>query len=189
MTAIAKRRQSIQNWQTPRPLFKWLQSFISFTVDAAADATNALLPRFWTMQDDALTRSWAGEVVFFNPPFWDVKSWVKKAVEEAESGNPSVGLMPAAFETEWFRTYAKRGKVVVLSPRLKYDLPTVPRDRFGEPIPVELLPKTNEGPPSASMLVFFEPGQLNAPDADDFHVTLLNIKGLLAGAANEDLER
>lgn len=63
---------------TPASLFDPLHAEHRFTVDAAASPANAKLPRFWTLEDDALSRSWAGERVFCNPPYSDIRAWVEK---------------------------------------------------------------------------------------------------------------
>ena len=65
-----------QCYRTPPEIFKRLHDIFNFTVDAAADAGNALLPRFWT---DALNEDWSPERVFCNPPFAQAKQFLKKA--------------------------------------------------------------------------------------------------------------
>lgn len=59
--------------------FALLHERFRFTIDAAASATNAKLERFWTVEDDALAQSWAGERVWCNPPYSDLESWTAKA--------------------------------------------------------------------------------------------------------------
>lgn len=62
--------------------FAPLHARFHFTIDVAATAENARLPRFWTVEDDALTQSWAGERVWCNPPYSDIETWVRKAWSE-----------------------------------------------------------------------------------------------------------
>jgi hypothetical protein len=47
-----------------------------FTVDACADADNALLPRYWT---NAARKDWRNERVFCNPPFAGLAPIIAKA--------------------------------------------------------------------------------------------------------------
>lgn len=55
-----------------------------FTVDAAASDANARLPRYWTVDDNALSLSWEGERVWCNPPYSQprLRHFVDKAWRE-----------------------------------------------------------------------------------------------------------
>lgn len=64
-----------------------------FTIDAAASAENALLPRFWTRADDALEQSWKGERVWCNPPYSRLSPWVLKAWREMRKGGCEIVIM------------------------------------------------------------------------------------------------
>lgn len=92
-----------QRWRTPRWLFeclgaRWVPG--GFTVDAAADAENALHHRFWTKERSGLLQSWRGERVWCNPPFDAIDPWVYKASQcEAEV---AVLLLPVRTSTEWW---------------------------------------------------------------------------------------
>jgi phage N-6-adenine-methyltransferase len=64
--------------------FAPLNERFGFTVDAAASAGNARLPRYWTAEDDALRQPWARERVWANPPWShpNLERWVSKAWAE-----------------------------------------------------------------------------------------------------------
>lgn len=62
--------------------FDQFHSRFRFTIDAAAAPHNARLPRFWTRTDDALSQPWAGERVWCNPPYSNIRPWVEKASHE-----------------------------------------------------------------------------------------------------------
>lgn len=137
--------ESQQAYRTPRPFFEWVHSVYGFTLDAAADAENALLPRFYSEADDTLKQTPVGERIWINPPFKRIKAFIKWAIERARAGNLVVMLLPSSLETEWFRCYATQGEVAVLWPRLPYIHPD-PAER----------PK-KQGPPCTSILVHFAP--------------------------------
>lgn len=98
-------RDDVDDRRTPRDLFDPLHARHAFTVDAAASAENALLSRFWTRDDDALSRSWAGERVWCNPPYSNIGPFVAKAF--AESACPLVVLLLPAnrCEQSWWQDF------------------------------------------------------------------------------------
>lgn len=117
--AVSNSRR--QDWRTPPDLFRWLHDIFAFTVDAAASADNALLPRFWTESNDGLAQSWQGERVFCNPPHGKVRPWVEKAIDEASAGSMGACLLvPARTEARWFTECASRLWVCFLTPRVNY---------------------------------------------------------------------
>ncbi len=58
-----------QCWRTPRAVFEVLDNIFLFTIDACASEADALLERYWTVEEDAALQSWEGERVYCNPPF------------------------------------------------------------------------------------------------------------------------
>lgn len=79
-----------------------------FSLDAAATAENALCERFFDAQTDGLSQTWAGQVVWCNPPYSDIGSWVKKARWETVHGLcPKVVMLLPANRTEqpWWQDY------------------------------------------------------------------------------------
>ena len=73
------RRRGHQDWRTPKKVFDDLNALFHFTVDAAADKNNHLLPRYWTEKNDALRQDWSNETVFCNPPFKNMARFLAKA--------------------------------------------------------------------------------------------------------------
>lgn len=80
--------------------FDPLHAKYRFTIDAAASAENAVLPRFWTMADDALTQRWRGERVWCNPPYSNLGAWTWKAKTEIVNGCPLIVMLVPANRTE-----------------------------------------------------------------------------------------
>ena len=120
--AAYHRRQS-DEWATPRDRFEeWNAEFGPFTLDAAATADNALCRRFYTAEDDALTKPWRGRV-WCNPPYSRVGEFVAKASEEVEAGRADiVGLLvPSRTDTRWWHDYVEgKAEVRFLRGRLKF---------------------------------------------------------------------
>src|SRR5688572_7206513 len=77
-TGYAMKSGNIARWQrhrqnpiqrTPAALFRKLHAEFGFTLDAAASDVNALCPRYFTRDQDALGQDWGTDVVWLNPPF------------------------------------------------------------------------------------------------------------------------
>ena len=80
---------------TPPELFGPLDRRFGFTLDAAAASHNAKCERFYSIDDDGLRQSWAGEVVWCNPPYSGIRPWVEKAWLEAPTARAIVMILPA----------------------------------------------------------------------------------------------
>lgn len=63
-------------------VFDPLHEIHGFTLDVAASTINAKVRKFFTKEQNGLAQSWAGEVVWCNPPYSDLRSWVTKALNE-----------------------------------------------------------------------------------------------------------
>ena len=101
------------DWRTPRYLFDYLHSEHQFTIDAAASPENALLPRYWTEADDALSKDWAGERVFCNPPYGRIGGkFIAKAAELRAA--VSVLLIPARTDTRAWHDHILHNPYVTL---------------------------------------------------------------------------
>ena len=101
-----------QEWETPRWLFDRLNREFGFTVDLAADATNAKCPAYFTAEMDALTLPWSGKC-WLNPPYGArhhrLSDWVRKAYRETLKGDCAVVmLIPARTNTRWWHDYCMR---------------------------------------------------------------------------------
>ena len=88
-------------WQTPPGLFADLHAEFRFTIDLAATAENALLPRFYTEADNALLQDWSHERGFCNPPYDRRRQplFIEKASIESARGALVVMLLPVRTDT------------------------------------------------------------------------------------------
>ena len=93
-TQRAGPRRHVDDRALPVEDFARLQERFDFTVDVAASLYNAKLPRFYSIEDSGLVASWAGERVYCNPPYSDIRPWIEKAWSEIDA-ELIVMLLPA----------------------------------------------------------------------------------------------
>lgn len=96
-------------WGTPFPLFSDWHNEFRFTLDPCTIAGNPLgLPKFFTIQDDGLSKSWRGERVFVNPPYGrSIRKWVLKCYNEWKfNGVELIALLiPNRSDTVWYHDF------------------------------------------------------------------------------------
>lgn len=85
---------------TPSAAFGPLDVEFRFGLDACATAESAKCARFFTREQDGLAQSWARERVWCNPPYSDIRPWVKKAW--GADADVVVMLLPAWTDREWW---------------------------------------------------------------------------------------
>lgn len=139
--------------------FALLDARFSFTLDAAASTHNHKVPRYFTAADDGLCQPWAGERVYCNPPYSNIRPWVEKAWSEGAAALV-VMLLPAnRTEQTWWQ-----------------DLIEPFRDRPGSRLRIEFLPGrlrflkpgqqvigANERPPFGCVLCMWTPAEEGSP--------------------------
>ena len=102
-----------QDWATPWSLFIEVSKEFNFVLDAAASSHNCKCPKFFSKEDDALTKDWAeasrGESVWLNPPYGrSIGTWIRKAYEESAKGCTVVCLTFARTDTKWWHDWAMK---------------------------------------------------------------------------------
>lgn len=104
-------------WSTPQDFFDKLNKEFNFTLDPCATKENAKCAKFYTKEDDGLSKSWEDEMVFMNPPYGrEIGKWVAKIAEEG-----GVALLPARTDTRWFHEYIYgKAEVRFVKGRLKF---------------------------------------------------------------------
>jgi phage N-6-adenine-methyltransferase len=73
---------------TAPEVFGPLNQRFGFSIDVAASTENTKLPRYYDRFDDGLAQTWAGESVWCNPPYSDIRSWIEKAHSEWDWSSP-----------------------------------------------------------------------------------------------------
>lgn len=135
-------------WRTPEDLFSRLDQEFHFTLDVASTKENALYEKYFTINEDGLTQSWKGEIVWCNPPYGrGVKYWTKKCYDETRNGCPLVVmLIPCRPDAIYFHDFImnKASEVRFVRGRVNFKTP-------------EGLSTTKA--PFPSMIVIFENGK------------------------------
>lgn len=97
------------DWETPQNLFDELNKEFGFTLDPCASDSNHKCAKYYTVEQDGLSQSWADEIVFCNPPYskhGGQRKWVEKCYTEArEKDITVVALLPARTDTKIFHDY------------------------------------------------------------------------------------
>ena len=89
--------------RTPLEIWDSLKSEFDFTIDVCASDNNALLPRYYTEDQDALKQDWTGELAYCHPMFdMHIGKWVEKAFN---SQCMTVMLLPASTHTRYFHRF------------------------------------------------------------------------------------
>lgn len=106
-------------WATPQYLFDELNEEFNFTLDPCATADNAKCKKYYTIEDDGLSKDWSNDIVFMNPPYGrEIKKWMKKAYE---SNTTVVCLVFARTDTKWFHDYVYgKAEIRFIKGRVKF---------------------------------------------------------------------
>ena len=117
-----------QDRETPQWLFRLLDDEFSFTLDGAADESNAKCDEYLDEGIDALSVPWDDDlcdVIWINPPYGrgrDLEAWVHKAWQESQDRPTVVMLLPASVDTHWWHDYVlDSAEIRFINGRLKFD--------------------------------------------------------------------
>ena len=93
-------------WNTPIDLYTELDKRFGFTLDPCSTKENHLCKKYYTKDDNGLSKTWKGETVFVNPPYSNIKKWVEKSYYEHEkNGTTVVMLIPSRTDTRYFHEF------------------------------------------------------------------------------------
>jgi phage N-6-adenine-methyltransferase len=118
------------DWETPQSFFDELDKEFHFTLDPCATTQTAKCSKYYTKEDDGLSKDWSGETVFINPPYSKKQkgnpgqeAWIKKSYEEGQKPNTiCVMLLPARTDTLAFHRYIyhKASEIRFVKGRLRF---------------------------------------------------------------------
>jgi len=97
-----------KTWRTPKEIAEGLIKRFKLDWDVAASHENALLPKYYTAEENALKQDWAGKRVWLNPPYGPgIERWMRKALEESRRGATVVALVPDHSSGKWSKLYGR----------------------------------------------------------------------------------
>ena len=148
-------------WETPIGLFNKLNNEFGFTVDVCAGHFTAKCPKYYTEQDDELSKDWSNDICWMNPPYGkDIYLWMKKTYEESLKGATVVALIPSRTDTVYWQEFCmKATEIRFIKGRLK----------FGD---------SQNSAPFPSAIIIFSPKDPNQPvkisSYDRGYITIMN---------------
>ena len=94
-------------WETPQDLFDDLDNEFGFTLDVSATKENTKCKRFFTIEDDGLSKDWSHEICWMNPPYGGhTGKWIQKAYfESCKKGSTVVCLIVSATDRSYWHDY------------------------------------------------------------------------------------
>jgi len=111
------------DWATPQAFYDELNLEYNFTLDPCCSTQTAKCQKYYTEEDDGLSKDWGGETVFMNPPYGrGIDKWIKKAYNEGMKKDTTVVcLIPARTDTKYWHDYCMRAKeIFFVKGRLKF---------------------------------------------------------------------
>jgi len=113
MTYITRTENSKDSWETPDYFYKLLDSLFHFTLDPCATPENAKCKRWFTKEDDGLSKTWYGETVFVNPPYSNLAEWVEKCYKEGQKAVTTVVMiLPSRTDTRYWHDYVMKASEI-----------------------------------------------------------------------------
>lgn len=124
--------QSSHEWYTPAwcvDLVKEVLIDIDLDPASCAQANEVIgAKRFYTSQDDGLTKSWRAKTIFLNPPYNGQSSdWTQRAVHtfDVNACDQAILLVFAKIGYNWFNALLKRFPVCLVYERIRFTSPDV----------------------------------------------------------------
>jgi phage N-6-adenine-methyltransferase len=93
-------------WATPNEFYNLLDKEFNFTLDPCSTHENHKCKKYYTIEDDGLSKSWQNEIVFMNPPYGGhTADWIKKALEESKGNSTIVCLIVSSTDRSYWHEY------------------------------------------------------------------------------------
>lgn len=107
-----------QEYETPDTLFNKVNNIFKFETDICASKENTKCKKYYSEEDSCLDKIWEG-VNWMNPPYKNMKTFIKKAFDERENAI-TVCLIPARTNTKWWHDYCMKGEIYFICGRPKF---------------------------------------------------------------------
>ena|SRR5690242_3521038 len=111
-------------WETPEPLFKQLDDEFNFTLDPCCEIETAKCPKYYTIDDDGLSKDWSGETVFCNPPYsnGNIDKWMEKCYRESlKQKTTVVALVAVSTSARWWHMWViNKAELRFIERRVKF---------------------------------------------------------------------
>lgn len=93
-------------WATPQDLFDELHKEFKFTLDPCSTDKNNKCKKYYTIDDDGLSKTWKDEIVFMNPPYGGhTRDWIEKAYQESKNGAIVVCLIVSSTDRSYWHDF------------------------------------------------------------------------------------
>ena len=93
-------------WTTPQDLYDKLNKEFNFTLDPCCTKESAKCDKYYTKEDDGLSKDWSKDIVFMNPPYGrEIPKWIEKAYKESLKGATVICLIPSRTDTRYWHNY------------------------------------------------------------------------------------
>lgn len=110
-------------WETPRDQYRNIVNNLKITLilDVCATPFNTKCPLFFTEKQDGLSQEWDRNF-FMNPPYSNVKEWVRKAYEQHVKHNVTgLALIFNKSDTIWYHKYIhSKAQVIPIQGRIRF---------------------------------------------------------------------
>lgn len=108
---------SNDSWRTPPEIFDYYNLRYDFQIDVCASEHNALCEKFYTEEDNCLSKRWRAEVepgdfAWCNPPHSNPLPFIIKALDQSRLGIGTVFLLNHDMSVEWSKLLTKRTVVM-----------------------------------------------------------------------------
>lgn len=117
-----KFKSNSVEYSSPLKIVEPLINEFKLTIDVCANNMNYKCSKYWTKEEDALSKDWVGNC-WMNPPFnRELSKWVIKAfVETEKQGGTKVCLIPVRSNTKWWSIYSINSEIRFINGEVNFN--------------------------------------------------------------------
>lgn len=121
---VAEPIKDKDKWETPDHIFEKLNEEFGFTLDPCCEPHTAKCDKFYTPEEDGLSKCWQGETVFCNPPYsnYNIDKWMEKCYLESLKPNTTVvALTAVSGSARWWHGFVlNKAELRFIERRVKF---------------------------------------------------------------------